>query len=451
MEFLKNIALPQSAEHIQLLHLMLILVLFLFIPFISSIFGGTSLSLYFKRLGRKSGDDRYNKLSKEVMELVTINKGVGFIIGIVPLFTAILILSQLFQNSENSQLDYFGYTLILVAIALIFIYSYRYSLSFNRILQAFGNQPPNDKEVQGDYLKFSEESKRISDQAGTYGVVILFIALWLFSAGISAAMFGNQWLSGGLFAVLFHPVVILRLILLLIVAFMLAGGAVLFGFFYMNSEKYDSDGEYGKFVRSRIIKVVFTSAIFLPVILLINMFVVPGQLLSSAMFVYVILGLILLFFAYHFLYMLYTKFSSKFTALLFFTLLFLVLSIIINDQFVINNATEVSSAKLADKYEKMLAELKGENGPAELNGEEIYKIHCTACHRLDSKLVGPPHDEVVPKYFGKENQLIAFIRNPVKVNPDYPPMPNPGLKPREAKAVAEYILKRVKEDLDKNK
>ena len=168
--------------------------------------------------------------------------------------------------------------------------------------------------------------------------------------------------------------------------------------------------------------------------------------------------------------MFFTKFSSKFTALLFFTLLFLVLSIIINDQFVINNATEVSSAKLAqglfilpfflfsplagqlaDKYEKMLAELKGENGPAELNGEEIYKIHCTACHRLDSKLVGPPHDEVVPKYFGKENQLIAFIRNPVKVNPDYPPMPNPGLKPREAKAVAEYILKRVKEDLDKNK
>ncbi len=50
---------------------------------------------------------------------------------------------------------------------------------------------------------------------------------------------------------------------------------------------------------------------------------------------------------------------------------------------------------------------------------------------------------MIPKYAGKEAQLVAFIRNPVKVNPDYPPMPNPGLKPNEAKAVAKYLLDRL--------
>ena len=193
MEFLKNIALPQSADHIELLHLMLIIVLFLFVPFICSIFGGTALSLYFKRLGRKSGDNRYNKLSKEVIEIVTISKSVGFIIGIVPLFTAILIFSQLYQNSDSSHLNYFGYTLVIVAIALIFIYSYRYSLSFNLIFKAFDKQSSKDEEVHKDYIKFSQESKRISNKAGINGLIILFIALWIFSIGISSAMFGNQW------------------------------------------------------------------------------------------------------------------------------------------------------------------------------------------------------------------------------------------------------------------
>ena len=50
------------------------------------------------------------------------------------------------------------------------------------------------------------------------------------------------------------------------------------------------------------------------------------------------------------------------------------------------------------------------------------------------------HFDVLPKYVGKEAQLVAFIRNPVKVDPAYPPMPNPGLKPQEADAVAKYLL-----------
>ena len=89
MEFLKNIALPQSADHIQLLHYLLVLVLFLFIPFIGTLFGGTALSLYFKRLGKRKNDERYARFSRYIIENVTINKSVGIILGIIPLLTAI--------------------------------------------------------------------------------------------------------------------------------------------------------------------------------------------------------------------------------------------------------------------------------------------------------------------------------------------------------------------------
>ena len=127
----------------------------------------------------------------------------------------------------------------------------------------------------------------------------------------------------------------------------------------------------------------------------------------------------------------------------------MIFTVIISDQLIINNSTKVQSAILATKYDVILNELKGEDTVLEISGEEIYKVKCAACHSFDNKIVGPPHNEVVPKYIGKEQQLISFIRNPVKIDPNYPPMPNPGLEPNEAKAVAEYILKQVKQNIGK--
>jgi cytochrome c len=105
-----------------------------------------------------------------------------------------------------------------------------------------------------------------------------------------------------------------------------------------------------------------------------------------------------------------------------------------------NHATKSHSIVLSAEYDKMLAELKGENKVVEVSGEEIFTIRCASCHKWDQKLVGPAYKDVLPKYEGKEAQLIAFIRNPVKVDPAYPSMPNPGLKPNEADAVAKYLL-----------
>ena len=102
MDFLDNIALPQSAEHIQLLHYLLILVLFLFISFIGLVFGGTILSVRYKRKSEKSGDEKYFHFAKDIMEIVTISKSIGFILGIAPLITIILIYSQLLHGSQIS-------------------------------------------------------------------------------------------------------------------------------------------------------------------------------------------------------------------------------------------------------------------------------------------------------------------------------------------------------------
>ena len=448
MEFLKNIALPQSSDHIQLLHYLLVLVLFLFIPFIGTVFSGTALSLYFKRLGKRKNDGRYSKLSRYIIEVVTVNKSVGIILGIVPLLTATLIFAQLFQSVENAGLEYLGYSLLLVVLSLILIYSYRYSLSFNLILNSFPKDSSQDAEVKREMLQLSKGSKKLSDYAGIYGFFILFLSLWLFTAGVSASMFLNHWTPGNLIPALFNSLVIIRFIFLIVLSFSICGGAVLFKYFYLDNGKNNTD-EYSLFIKSKLIRITFTTTLLLPILFFVNLIIVQGTSLSGSVFTYVIIGLFLLFLAYHFLYMIFARFSRKYTALLFFSLLFMILTLIISDEFVISNTSKVQSAILSDSYNKMIMKLKGEGGPEALSGEEIYKVRCGSCHRFDTKLVGPPHNEVVPKYFGKEDQLIAFIKNPVKVNPNYPPMPNPGLKPNEIKAVADYLLKKVKENIEK--
>ncbi len=422
MEFLKDIALPQSAEHIQLLHYMLILILFLFIPFISAVFGGTVLSVFYKKKEKTELDENCRRFSKDIIELVTINKNVGFILGIVPLLTAILIFSQLFQSGENSNLEYLGISFILFVIAFNFIYDYRNS------------------------FKYLDD---VDLNSGKIGVVFLFFALWFFSAGMSVAVFYDNWKPDGIISSLFSSIVIIRFLFLLVSAFAITGGAILFGLFYLDGGKANLDKNYGEFAKWKALKITFTATILLPLLFFANLVIIPGSSLSGGVFAYIIIGLFLLFLAYNFLYVIFVRFSSKFTALLFFSLLFMVLTIIISDQLVISNSTKVSSAILAVQYEEILADLKGEGGPVELSGEEIYEIRCVACHKFDVKLVGPPHNEVVPKYFGNENQLTAYIRNPSKIDPNYPPMPNPGLRPREAKAVADYVLEQVKKNVEK--
>jgi cytochrome c551/c552 len=79
-------------------------------------------------------------------------------------------------------------------------------------------------------------------------------------------------------------------------------------------------------------------------------------------------------------------------------------------------------------------------------GAKIYSERCLVCHSFNQKVVGPAHKDVLPKYRGQPEKLVAFILNPTKVDPAFPAMTAPGLSRREAVAVAEYLLKRIDEE-----
>lgn len=422
MEWLKNFTLPQSTEHIELIGYMLVIVMMLFIVFSSIILWGTLISIYLKRKASKDLDVKYELLSKDIMDTVLFNKMTGIMFCILPGITVILILAQLFQSQNNPNLNFLIYSLVLLVIGLLFIYSYKNS-----------------------FYMF----KQVDINSGLAGSILLFFSLWLFSAAMTSSIYTESSLAADESINLFSGVVLFRFLLLILISLAVTGAILLFRKYNIKKSNADTNEDYSSSAVQLYLKITFAAIVSIPLLIFINMILLPKTSLSGAFFFYLILSVVFLFIAYHLLYQLYKNANKTFAAYLLVLLVLFVLINALSDQMLIAGSNKVQYTMLAAKYDDYLAELKGSDKVVTINGEELYSVRCASCHTFDKKLVGPPHDEVIPKYFGKENQLIAFIRNPVKVNPDYPPMPNPGLKPDEAKAVADYLLSKVKSDLGK--
>ena len=446
MEFLDKLVLPQSAEHIELLHYMQSLILILFIPFISVVFGGLIVSLYYKRKGLKFSDSKKLTYAKDVIGFVTVKNSVGVILGIVPLFTSILIFAQLLHTAEVGTVGYLALSFLMITVGLIMTYVYRHSFAISRLFSAIGDKKLNNQSADNDFEKLKNSSTTLASKNGRWAVVFLFAGIWFFIGALTTATNFSVMSVSGVFYLLISPKVLLNLLIFISLAFTLTGSAVLFGFLYWKEDK-KPDEDYLQFLKMKSAKIALYFAIPLPVLLAINIYSIPESFLSGSVFFYGIAALLLIFLALHLIYMIlqYNKYS--YSAALFFTVIFAVFALVIKDQMAMTNATATHSLVLSKQFDEMLSELRGTGGIEEISGKELYDVRCASCHRFDQVLVGPAHKDVLPKYVGKEAQLVAFIRNPVKIDPAYPPMPNPGLKPQEAEAVVKYMFEAYKDKL----
>ncbi len=442
MDFFNSLVIPQSADHIKLLHYMLILILFLFIPFISMIFSGTILSLFYKGKGYRDKNKLYLKFSKDIAEITTVNKSLGIILGIVPMLTAILIFIQLLHEANTSVSVYLAWSFILSTIGIILVYSYRYSLSFNSIFDSLREYAPKNEEIYDEFRKFRKGSIEVSNKTGLFGIVMLFAGLWFFTAGVTFAAFPNDWTNSTIIGNLFSGKVLVRFISFIIGSFGITGGLLFFRFFFWEGGKKNIEDNYKEFVRKTALKISFASMTLLPVFLLLDVILLPETAVSVGIFSYSIAAILLIFLALHLLYSMVKYSNTRFSGSIFFVILLIVLSSTVKDELAMSNSTEMQSLKLADKFETYMNGLKGVSATAVTvrTGEQIYQTVCSACHRFDKVVVGPAYDNVLPQFEGKKDALVAFIRNPVKVNPKFPPMPNPGLSLAEAKNIADYEL-----------
>ncbi len=439
MEFLDKLVLPQSAEHIQLLHYMSMLVLFLFIPFISVVFGGTFLSYSLRKRFNKTGNKLYLRFAKDSIQLLTVNSYSGLILGIIPLLTLVLIFAQLLHTTTFPALSDLFLAFLLISVGLISVYVYRISFALKIVFDSVETKQTDDFSRE-DLSSYNAKTSKTADNSVRFALILLFIGMWVFTGALTSVVFYNSWKSASFFETIFSSQVILNFLTWLCLSFAFTGVTLLFLFLFWKKEDLILTEDYKNFVIEVSSKYSLYFSLPVPILLLFNIHLLPDTHLSGSMFLYSAFSLIFLFIALNFIYLLYYKKQYKYSPYLFFIFLFSILSLIIKDQVTINYATKYHSVALSTEYDKILAELRGVGKSEVINAAELYTVRCGACHKFDQKLVGPAHFDVLPKYIGKEAQLVAFIRNPVKIDPAYPPMPNPGLKPAEAEAVAKYLL-----------
>jgi cytochrome c len=443
MDFLDKLVIPLSPEHITLLRYIAMLILILFVTFISIILGGTVISLFYRRKGIKEGNNNYIRFAREVIEIVTINKSMGIMLGIMPLVTAILIFVQIFHNENLIVVSYFTGACILVTTGLIFIYTFRYSSAFNDIFNSIGDFNTGYSSLGNGIINYRKGSLKLSIKSGRFGILFLIIGLWLFVSGLTLALFQSDWNDSSLFSVMFSWNVIVRFISFLLTAGAFTGAAIMFSFFYWDGGIKGLDEDYKNFVRKFSINLISVTSVLIPVFLFINVGTLPENTLTGNVFAYVTVALLLLFLGYHYLYVMYKNSDTKYSLHIFVTLLLTICAVIISDQTAIGAANAKEALILSQNFEDVMQKLNEANTPVVINGVDIYNNICSACHSFDHKVVGPPYKQTLPKYNGDVDKLVTFILNPAQNNPGYPPMPNPGLSAPQARAVATYILHEV--------
>lgn len=430
MQFLEKYILSATSEHIALLKYLLILMLLIHLPFIGMIIGGTLFSVVFNILDRIKQNRTYLNFSKDLINILILNRSTVVILGIVPLLVITLIYAQILYTLKLQTVNFLIYSVIMVSMGFLMIYVYKHTF----------------------YKREDKFFFHISH--GILGILLLCGAYFIFIGGLSLLLEPGEWeFIKNPLHLSFYLNGITKYLIFILSSLAITGGSILFFFFNWQETRIDSSSDYAGFVRNFGIVTALIFTLLQPIAILWNLVVMPETALLPSIFTCSAIIISLLLVISYMLYAMLKNSEKKFGThvFIFFILIFLIT--ILNDQVSSGNSIKEQVLLLTYKADEMKNELEIKRGMvsggtevSEKTGESVFNRICSQCHRFDRRLVGPPLSSVLPKYENKEDELRAFIHSPSKKNEGYPSMPKLGLKEEEIASVAKYVLKRLKDE-----
>lgn len=442
MEFINNLILAPTEAHLFVSKILLVIAAFVLFCYLGLVIGGTLWSLWFNILDMDTANSRYRWLADYLIKLAVPNLGVLFFIGVLPLFTLVLIFSQLFYRVESYDKLYAPVfsgsqaptvalltAFVFIVIGLVHVVIYK-KFSLNRTGNFFLDIAP-----------------------GVAGLGVLKLGTFLMAASITLGHDPEKWpLITKIYSIfLFSWNSLATFITILLISFLVTGTALLFFYFGPLTRDEDrQDESIGSLVRNFGAGIVLAACMGLPVIQHWNLITLPRVAYSDMLFNIALTGLfVLAVVAVGAFRMLQTGKSLAVMRTTVFSLVFVLLFSALTG-LARENATRDHNWVLQYQATVKREAIEGERAaliaasaePDLALGEEIYTQKCSACHAFDTRIVGPPYNAVLPKYAGKIDELKAFIANPVKVDPAYPAMPNQGLNAREVASVAQYLVEK---------
>lgn len=440
MDFLEHLAVHQSSGQIEVLHFVVNTASILFVPFASYLFGALLLSLYYGRIGRLHNDSNALMFSKEVLDHLISTKSILFLFGVVPYLTILLGYAQLLQETSSISVSLLTWGILSFGLAAAFAASYNSAMKLHSVLE---HVPGGSDDVK----QFSSESGETQRTAGKYAIIFLLVSVILYVCGTTLAARPGEWNDAGtVFNVLFSVDFFIHFVQFVLVSVAIASlGTIFFTFSWQGGREGLSDS-YSQYCRKHALTIAMVSILAQPLMIGWAVVIATNSEVTGNYFTTAFFALLFLFVAAHFVYGMMKEFKVSYVGNAFFAFALVIVFMVLQDNYAFSSATRNHSSMLAYEFEKYHEGLLTELGVSlnVVTGEDIWNAKCSACHMFGKKKIGPAYKDVLPKYEGHMDQLIAFISNPVKKNPAFPNMPNQGLKPAEVDSIAHYIMKMYK-------
>ncbi|MBV6477340.1 MAG: hypothetical protein HGGPFJEG_00078 [Ignavibacteria bacterium] len=450
MDFLEKLVIPATTSHLYLLKVMLILSLLIFIPFLGMLIGGTAFSVIFNTYGRKIKSVLFVRFAKDIIDKLAINRFVGVGLGVVPLLSITFCYAQLLYQVNVICVSLLFMATLFMIISINFIYSYQNTFQIESLVGTLTSisgiyKHEIDVKIPEDIIDYEFDLMNANSNSGLYGLIMLLISGFFFTAGTTIALYSDRYQDFQNIAQIFlSGASYVNFLFLLIISVAVTGSAILFFFFSWQGGLFNMDKEYSNFVKKIAGNIAFTGAALLPIVIFMSFFVIPNVALSGSVFMWTGFSLVSVLMLCNFIYAVIKNSDLKYISAVFYFMILSVGFIVLINQSAFATASIKNLETISIKADELEKEKKSKTvNTSGVNGEEVYTRVCAACHKFDTKLVGPPYDQTVPTYNGDVKKLASYIMNPVKKNPDYPPMPAPPIKQKEAEAVAQYLIDKV--------
>jgi hypothetical protein len=176
MNIFDNLVIPESAESLHLLNIVLSVSLILFMPYLGFINGASIFSLIFNILGQREKKEHYIQYSRELIDMAFYNRGILYSLGIIPLISILFSYIQLLHGSNTGVTEYllFSFILLIVSIVLLSIYKYTYKLD-NLVNKEILSNISNDGTVENtvdETKRFISSNLKTNKKKLTFGVAL---------------------------------------------------------------------------------------------------------------------------------------------------------------------------------------------------------------------------------------------------------------------------------------
>jgi cytochrome c len=418
--------IPPTGHYLDLLQLLAVFLYLIHLPYIGVVIGSTALSMWLSFRDREVPNAHFARFAGELIDTFLARRTVMLVLGVFPLLALPNIYAQWFAGLEATPLKYIPVSIPGAVVGLALVSMYRASYPARRT------------------------NLHTHMALGTLGLAVLVGSYFVLLSAVGRLQDPEKWFRvKDIVIMVLNWNVIWKFLFFLHAGMAITGGAILFFFFRWPGPGVDRDSDYTSFVRKFAggIAIAFTFA--LPVFYLFYIFTSPDVVFDNAVYLLatavVLVAMIVAFVQVSVLSNREPRHGA--TTFVLFLVIFALSGVVDQKAMVNANMEHASLLTIAAENAKAQRHAEIEDklhaASGKVAGEEVFNTVCLQCHRFDARLVGPPLEDVLPGYRPDVEALKAYLASPTKKNPDYPPMPNPGLSRPQINAVADYVLEEM--------